>query len=198
MRLVFPDGQEVRYIVPVMRYWEYDDHKIIEHKMYPLLPLQVFKLRYKMESLKRKQENNDNALKEIVLEAKQVTETIAREGKQLYDDREINGDDLHRILLAIANLFEYLNQRYGDNELLEEEVRKMTKSLYDPVVEEKGIEKGIEKGKIETAKVSSEKFLLHKGREEVAKNLLSMGMTVEMVAQATGLSVEKVKELKVF
>ncbi|WHH57493.1 hypothetical protein [Petroclostridium sp. X23] len=33
------------------------------------------------------------------------------------------------------------------------------------------------------------------GREEVAKNLLSMGMTVEMVAQATKLSAERVKTL---
>ncbi|WHH57506.1 hypothetical protein [Petroclostridium sp. X23] len=175
MRLVFPDGQEVKYTVPVMKYWEYDDQKIIECKMYPLLPLQVFKLRYKMESLRRKQGNNEEDMKEAVLEAKQVAEVIARAGKQLYDNKEINGDDLHRILLAISNLFEYLNQRYGDNELLEEEVRKMTKSLYDPVVEEKGIEKG----KIETA-----------------KEMLADGEPIEKIMKYTKLIPEQIEELK--
>jgi hypothetical protein len=145
MKLIFPDGQEVKYIVPVMKYWEYNDKKLIEEKMYPLLPLQVFKLRYKMESLRKKQKCDDSALKEALLEAKQVAEAIAKEAKHLYDCKEINGDDLHRILLAIANLFEYLNRRYGGNKDLEEEVTKMTKTLYDPEVERKGIEKGIEK-----------------------------------------------------
>lgn len=121
--------------------WEYNNKKLIEEKMYPLLPLQVFKLRYKMESLKKKQKCDESALKEAVLEAKQVAEIIAKEAKYLYDCNEINGDDLHRILLAIANLFEYLNRRYGDNRDLEEEVTKMTKTLYDPEVERKGIEK---------------------------------------------------------
>ena len=61
-------------------------------------------------------------------------------------------------------------------------------------------------------KVSSEKFLLHKGREEgkeegikqsikqgvfsVAKNLLSMGMKYEKIKDATGLSIDKIKEIE--
>ncbi len=51
---------------------------------------------------------------------------------------------------------------------------------------EKGIEKGIEKG--------MEKGI-EKGREEVAKNLLLMGMSHQEVARATGLSIEKVEDL---
>ena len=50
------------------------------------------------------------------------------------------------MLLAIQNLIEYLNRNYIDDENLEKEVNIMTKSLYDPEVEKKGIEKGIEKG----------------------------------------------------
>ena len=75
-----------------------------------------------------------------------MAEIIAKEAKYLYDCKEITGDDLHRILLAIANLFEYLNRRYGDNRDLEEEVTNMTKTLYDPEVERIGMEKGMEKG----------------------------------------------------
>ena len=45
------------------------------------------------------------------------------------------------IILAIQNLTEYLNRNYIDYENLEEEVSIMTKSLYDPEVEKRGIEK---------------------------------------------------------
>ena len=108
---------------------------------------------------------------------------IAKEAKQLYDRTEINGDDLHRILLAIANLFEYLNQRYGDNEVLYEEVVKMTKTLYDPVVEEKGIEKGIEKGEMKKA-------------IETAKAAIGKGLSKEIIADITGLNIKKIEELE--
>ena len=47
---------------------------------------------------------------------------------------------------------------------------------------EKGIEKGMEKG-------------IEKGREQTVRNLLSMGMSVEKIAQATELPVERVKAL---
>ena len=53
------------------------------------------------------------------------------------------------MLLAIQNLIEYLNRNYIDDENLEKEVNIMTKSLYDPEVEKKGIEKGIEKNQAE-------------------------------------------------
>ena len=57
MRLIFPDGQEIKYVVPVLKNWEYNDKRLIEQKLYPLLPLQVFKLRHKMERLRRKHGN---------------------------------------------------------------------------------------------------------------------------------------------
>jgi predicted transposase/invertase (TIGR01784 family) len=170
MKLIFPDGQEVDYKVPAMKYWEYDDKKIIKEKMYPLLPLQVFKLRHKMESIKRKGKNDQSQLIEAILETKKVAETIAKEGKSLYDDGEINGEDLHRVLLAIGNLFEYLNKRYGNDKKLEEEVKAMTKSLYDPVVAEKA-------------------------KLEVAKKLISLGFTLEKIAEVTELPKEKIKKL---
>lgn len=34
MKLIFPDNQEINYIVPVLKCWEYDDKRIIEEKMY--------------------------------------------------------------------------------------------------------------------------------------------------------------------
>ena len=61
------------------------------------------------------------------------------------------------MLLAIQNLIEYLNRNYIDDENLEKEVNIMTKSLYDPEVEKKGIEKGIEQGIKQGMKEGTEK-----------------------------------------
>lgn len=89
MRLIFPDGQKIYYAVPVMKYWEYDDRRLIKEKMYPLLPLQLFKLRYNLDKIARSK-NNSNALKDIILKAKQTAETIAKEGR---DHRRGSGQD---------------------------------------------------------------------------------------------------------
>ena len=191
MKLIFPDNQEVNYIVPVLKCWEYDDKRMIEEKMYPLLPLQIFKLRYKMESIKRSRENDNSKLTKAILEAKEMAEIVAKEGKELYDKGEIDGEDLHRILLAIGNLFEYLNKKYGDNENLNEEVASMTKTLYDSVVEERGIERGIEKGIEKGIETGENKRAL-----KDAVNFLKLGVNEEIVAQGTGLSIDIIRELK--
>ena len=82
------------------------------------------------------------------------------------------------MLLAIQNLVEYLNRNYFNDEKIEEEVITMTKTLYDPEVEKKGIEKGIEKQKL-----------------EIAINLLDI-LDDKTIALKTGLDINKVKELR--
>ncbi|WP_394884701.1 hypothetical protein [Clostridium butyricum] len=59
----------------------------------------------------------------------------------------------------------------------------MTKTLYDPEVEKKGIEKGIEKGEEIKEKKSAE-------------NLLRLGVNEDIVAEGVGLSIEEVREIK--
>lgn len=136
------------------------------------------KLRHEMERIKRKH-GRKQLLQDTVKEAKLIAETIAKETKNLYNQHEITGEDLYKILLAVANLFEFLNDKYGDDKTLEEEVRNMTKTLIDPVVEQRGIEQGIE----------HEKF-------EIAQALLSENCTVEFVAKVTKLDQTVVQEIK--
>ena len=190
MRLIFPNGQEIKYAVPTMKYWEYTDIDIMEDKMYPLLPLQVFKLRYKMEQIKKKHGEGSYELQETIMEAKKISEIISKEGSQLFNSGEIDGDDLHRILLAVANLFEYLNTKYGEDEKLNEEVRSMTKTLYDPAVEQKGIEKGMEKG----MEKGIEKGI-DKERKERIRKQYSKGLSIEYIAEINDFEVEYVKDV---
>ena len=82
------------------------------------------------------------------------------------------------MLLAIQNLIEYLNRNYIDDENLEKEMNIMTKSLYDPEVEKKGIEKGIEKNQV-----------------EIVLNMLGEGLDEATISRFTKIDIEKVREI---
>ena len=101
----------------------------------------------KISNLAYRRKNDIDRIKELSIKAKEIASQIANESKELFEKDEIVGEDFHKMLLAIQNLVEYLNRNYFNDEKIEEEVSTMTKTLYDPEVERKGIEKGIEKEK---------------------------------------------------
>ncbi|KUO71084.1 MAG: hypothetical protein APF81_19855 [Desulfosporosinus sp. BRH_c37] len=179
LRLIFPDGQEVNYRVPVMKYWEYSKEKIIEQRLYPLLPLQVFKLRYQMEKIKNRKNHTEQELRKIIQIAQRIVETISYEAVRLFQAAEIDGEDLHKILLANEELFRYLNSRYVNDTKLNEEVLSMTRTLYDPIVAEKAKLEGKLEGKLEDA-----------------RNALKKGFSLEDIAEITGLPLESLQKLK--
>ena len=94
LRIVLPDDQSFIYSVPVMKYWEYTDKDLIENKMYPLLPLQLFKLRKELEFSRRK--NDIGKIKELSIKAKEIASIIANESKELFQKDEIVGEDFHK------------------------------------------------------------------------------------------------------
>ena len=181
--LVFPGGESYRYHIPVMKYWEYSTEELINRRLYPLIALQVFKLRHKLEQIKRRSGDTEEQLKSVILEAKDVAIAVATEERRLNQEGIITTDDLHSILKATNSLFMYLNKRYANIDQLNEEVQTMIKSLYDPEVEKRGIEKGIERG-------------IEKGREEVAKQMWLEGEDIDKIKRYTGLSDERIMEIK--
>ncbi len=176
LKIVFPDYQEIIYTIDVIKYWEYTDEELKEKKMYPLIPLQLFNLRKELEKAHNK--NDLNKIKELSKHAKNLAEKLARESVKLFEEDEILGEDFHKMLLAIQNLIEYLNRNYMKDENIENEVNKMTKTLYDPEVEKRGIEKGIEKG----IKSAIEKLLLS-------------GMEAEKIASILDVDICLVREI---
>src|SRR5690606_3549335 len=50
-RLRLPDGQEIAYEVPAVRYWQWSPQDLRNKRMYALLPLQVFKARKRIRSI---------------------------------------------------------------------------------------------------------------------------------------------------
>ncbi|MGL5577352.1 MAG: hypothetical protein ACRDCW_17580 [Sarcina sp.] len=180
LKIIFPDESEHIYEAGVMKYWEYTEKEILEKKMYPLIPLQLFNLRKELKRLEAK--NDIKGIKGYAKEARVIANKLAHMSSELLDDEEIYGEDLHKMLLGIQNLIEYLNRVYFKDESIEEEVESMTKTLYDPEVEKRGMEKGIEKG---------EKLK----QLEIAKNLLDI-LDDETISIKTGLSIEEVKKLR--
>lgn len=182
LRLVFPDGQEVGYRVPVMKYWEYTREDLLAQKLYPLLPLQVFRLRWQMEKIKRRKSHTEKELRDRIQEAKRIVENISREAVRLFHVKEIDGDDLHKILLANEGLFRYLNSKYVKDEQLNEEVLSMTRTLYDPVAVEKAKKEGKLEGQLE-------------GKLEVARKLIQKKMTLDEIKEITDLSEAEIEKI---
>ena len=139
---------------------------------------------YEVDVMKNyaKKKNDINKIKELSIVARNLAEKLAIESKELFDQDEILGEDFHSMLLAIQNLIEYLNRNYIDDENLEKEVNIMTKSLYDPEVEKKGIKKGIEKG-------------IEKNQVEIVLNMLGEGLDEATISRFTKIDIERVREI---
>ena len=63
------------------------------------------------------------------------------------------------LLRVLQNINDYLYQRYGEYQTIEEEVHHMVKTLYDPRIKQEGIKEGIEKGIEKGNLVTSQKFI---------------------------------------
>ena len=176
LKIIFPDEQEIIYTVDVIKYWEYTDKELKEKKMYPLMPLQLFNLRKELEKAHNK--NDLKKIKELSKKAKNLAEKLAKESVKLFEEDEILGEDFHKMLLAIQNLIEYLNRNYMKDENIENEVNKMTKTLYDPEVEKRGREEGRQEG-----------------REEVIEKLLLSGMDIEKIASILDIDICLIRKI---
>ncbi|TZE80257.1 hypothetical protein, partial [Calorimonas adulescens] len=92
MTLVLPDGQELKYTVPVMQYWKYTPIDLESQKMYSLLPLQVFKSRKKITSIyesNRPEEEKAQLINEEFNKLIDTTNTVLNIVKKLHDEKEI-------------------------------------------------------------------------------------------------------------
>ncbi|MGL4772586.1 MAG: hypothetical protein ACRC2K_03385, partial [Clostridium sp.] len=102
LEIIFPSGESFLYTVDVIKYWELSEEELIEKKMYPLLPLQLFKLRKDLDKARNK--NDIVKMKELANTARNLANRLAKESVELFEEDEILGEDFHKMLLAIQNL----------------------------------------------------------------------------------------------
>ncbi len=134
LTVVLPDGEEKKHEIAVMKYWQYKTADLVEKALYPLLPLQLFTLRDKLTRIKDSKSKAPEVTQEALDEIKAIITEVGRESRLLYDKKAITGEDYHKIVLAMQNLFNYLNRKFGNIEQLNVEVGEMIKTLYDPEV----------------------------------------------------------------
>lgn len=170
MRIIFPNGEETIYSVETLRFWEYSLLELREKKMYNLLPLVIFKHRKILQSIVDKKPKLDEEKRQLLADLNEV----GKEVKALIVSHELEGEDVHKIALAMTNITEYLNNKYIKDDFLGEEVVSMTKTLYDPIVEQRGE---------------------RKRAIEIAKALLDV-LDDTTIAIKTGSSYEEVQKLR--
>ena len=158
-KLRLPDGQEIRFSVPVLKYWKYSAEDLKDKKLYALLPLQVFKSRKRIKSIYNNEYiKYEDKGKLINTEFKKLIEIIQSTINvlgELYNSYEIIGTDLEKILRVLRNITEYLYNKYGEYSSVGKEVDIMVTTLYNPIIAEEakreGVAEGIEKGVAKTA-----------------------------------------------
>ena len=144
LKIKIPKQETLLYQVPVLKYWLYDAWQLYQKKMYLLLPLQVFKLR---KSLKTKGEMDEVAYQDLV----KTAEDTIRAMEQALEEGKVTLEDAGEMNAILVNIMEYLYGKYGDYRKIDQEVKEMIKTFYDP--------KLVEEGKIEKAREDIYKFM---------------------------------------
>ena len=142
--------------------------------MYSLLPLELFKLRRKIERTKKADKGEFLKLSK---EIKSDTIKIMNDAMELMDQGKISEEDYSSIEEATSNLLNYFAEHYEDLKL-GKEVPEVMGSFYL-----KGREEGRQEGR-------QEGLLL------AAKKMLIGGLNVELVCNVTDLPKETVEKLK--
>ncbi|MDP4180660.1 MAG: hypothetical protein Q8942_06180 [Bacillota bacterium] len=180
--LKMPDGSELKYKVPTMKYWEYSEQDLVNKKMYALLPFQVFKSRKVIESISNSTKTHEEKAQLINVEFRKlikVIEKVANISSDLFKRREIVGADFEKILLVLNNISDYLYNKYGEYKLIEEVNNMMLTTLYNPILVKKEVAKELEKEML-----------------NVARTALEKGLTIDVVAEITKLDIETVKKIQ--
>jgi hypothetical protein len=185
VKIIFIDENDqessIHYTVPVLRYWEYDEKRLIAEKLYPLLPLQLFMLRSELEKMARRK--NPQGKRETIAKIRGIAERVVREAHRLGDAGEISDEDIEKITTAIGELFKHLNDKYKADAKLNEEVSDMIKTLYD----ERVFVKGKQEGKAEGEKAKA---------IEMAKKMLLKKKPIDEIMEFTGLTEAEIREIE--
>ncbi|HEY5561584.1 MAG TPA: hypothetical protein VIK72_07465 [Clostridiaceae bacterium] len=136
-----PNGEQLKYSSRVLKYWQYDLDLLYKNNMYLLFPLKVFQVRKKINKIKesgKKTPKYDLLINGIKDDIFKVTKEILEHINIIYKERTIEVSEYNEFGVVITNLILYLCQEVDKLSHVDEEVRDMIKTLYDPKVELRG------------------------------------------------------------
>ncbi|HHW44106.1 DUF4351 domain-containing protein [Desulfofundulus thermobenzoicus] len=142
LKIKIPKQSSLLYQVPSFKYWLYDARQLYARKMYLLLPLQVFKIR---KYLRTRGEMDEEAYQKLLQTAEEVVKAITL----ALEEEKITPEDAGEMQAIMLNIMEYLYGKYGGYRRIDQEVKNMIKTFYDPGLVEKGRREGIQLGRQE-------------------------------------------------
>ncbi len=193
LRLHFPDGQTTIYQAPTLRYWTYSGEELVRQQLYALIPLQVFRIRKRLQYIARSTLADEEKRERMLAEFNVLKAIISRTLEQLeslYNDDELDTGDFERLLLVLQNITDYLYNHYDIYQIrVDKEVRQMLEPWFDfPKLKREARQKGKIEGKIEGQM---------EGKLAVAKKLLETGkLTLPEIAEVADLSMEQLAQLQ--
>ena len=186
LEIEFGKKEKFSYDVKVLKYWNYDLERLYKENMYLLYPLQIFKLRKKMNKIYNYQKSEILKKQEMFIlydELKILIEKTLNAIDKAYEDDKIEITDYNEMNIVLENLNSYFLNMYGKYGDFEGEMNDMVKTFYDPRVEERGKIKGRLEGKLEEKKL-------------VARNMLLEGESNEKIKRYTELSDEEIASVR--
>jgi predicted small metal-binding protein len=111
LEIVFPNGESHEYTVDIMKYWEYTDKKLMDKKLYNLLPLQVFLLRTELKKVMKEGDRQNGKLAKS--RAKEISDKIFVLITELHEEQKINSDDYNKIITGLTEIMRHLDVKYN-------------------------------------------------------------------------------------
>jgi hypothetical protein len=187
-----PDGSEeiIHRLVPVIKYWELTTDDLIERKLYPLLPMQIFLLRGELKKFAK--EKDSEAKRQVIQKIKDLAEKIIIEANNLVWENKINDGDDDKIVAALDKLIKYLNEQYNFDENLDQEVDTVMTSLYTTLKQkaQKEVKREIEKEAKNVKKEAKTEMA-----NEVAEKMILKDKPLAEIIEFSGLTEKKIKEI---
>lgn len=184
LEVIFPNETCVTYEIPTLKLWDFTATTLFNNHMYNLMPLIVFLHRKELKKLHPKEDAEYTQIKEDILKD---IEVVGKHMQVLHRENILDAEDMNTFGLAMAHLIEHLNGKYFKDDRLVEEVVNMTKTFIDPVIEQRGIELGIEQGFEKGS---------YKEKVRIAKELMERALDDVTIATITQLTLEQVEGLR--
>jgi hypothetical protein len=208
LRIRFPDGSRYEYRTPVINLPELSVSELAERHLLIFAPLYTLKLRKKMKQAgtKEKREGLARELKKLYGELgealkrerdlgnlmeldedkiRKITEILHREVYGGYNEFEEDGMNASN-LFADLRVIEQLHQELDEERRARQELDQFREEAVSKVAElEQSREEAVSMAELERQRL----------REDTARSILRLGLSVEQAAQATGLPPETVRTL---
>ena len=187
--LVFPDGQELIYRVPILKIRKYTVNDLINRGLYLLLPFKIFEVRKRFEAAWNAKTNKEERKTSATDELLHVTDSLMHEVDRLYREGTLNSTGKDAIVSATGEIYYHMSAKYSLTEEINKKVDTMVKSVMEEVKKEgwqkgrqEGLSEGVKKGKLE-------------GYKEIAIRLLERGFDIDSISTITGLSKQDIESL---